>query len=514
MYQRTSKRELLLKHSRNIFSRLKKNISTIFTSTFSLPLYCTNLFPFTRFQDTGSSDRFRDSNRQAVNSEGNRESSEITYGFTVDSVPPDFQTADKSDSEEEEESFVHEEIVEYLPAQPGVLEMGSPRRIPDLDSPKEHHSLTIPVHHVEKEEDTKDEEQEADEQVGEKFETEDTKEPEKEEFVISLDELSNVDFSAMVPEEQNKPKKEVDVPRVNYRIEFLSSLNAEQERYERENVHEEPVYCDEDNVDGTDEMDSSVVNKCSELSFTPNSEGEAEHLLEEKSISMIAVPAERTPVKNSLSTEETADTKGSNSSRSSSVEESPRSDDTSDSASNLTQIQYQQLQQQFAMWQNQLLQNQKQLANSDTADVTANQAGPEDQSNLQLQQLHLQIQMQQQMMLQLQQSMQTLALQTTLVSPQPPQVPTPLPTEPVPKFTSTPAPTVSRPPPAPEPPIVPAPPATQVAASKPKPSKADAKYTKPKQKRFERQLDPREQLMLDIRNFGKTHLKKVRMKKV
>lgn len=451
-------------------------------------------------------------------SEGNRESSEITYEFTVDSVPPDFQTGDQDSSEE---SFIQEEVVEYLPAQPGVLEIGSPRKIPDLDSPKEHRSLALPPHSVLMEDSVDEPEQEEEvakdyenNQVIGQFKSEEAKEPEKEEFVISLDELSNVDFSAMKPGEQPKPKRESDIPKVNYRIEFRSSRDSDRDYIEpvqRNDVHQEPVFYDDD--DETDYVDGGVKNKCSELSFTPNSEGEAEHLLEEKSISMIALPAERTPVKKTLSYEDNpqADTSvninysPADSSGMSSEKSSPRREDSFDSP-NVMQTQYQQLQDQFAVWQNQLVQNQKLLANSSGSDA---QSGADDQSNLQLQQLQLQIQMQQQMLLQLQQSMQTLALQSTLVPQQPvtPQVPQTLPAEPVPKLTSTPA---APPPPAvPEPPIAPAPPAPQVAASKPKPSKADAKYTKPKQKRFERQLDPREQLMLDIRNFGKAHLKKV-----
>ena len=395
-------------------------------------------------------------------------------------------------------------MVEYLPAQPGVLDLGSPRKIPDLDSPKEHHALTLPPPSVQ----TVDEPSEVVigidnmvvDPIGEKFETEETKEQEKEEFVISLDELSNVDFSAMKPEEQRKPKREVDLPKVNYRIEFRSSLNSDRDLDEQQSM-----YTDNDEIDT---FDGSVKDKCLELSFSPNSEGEAEHVLEEKSISMIALPAERTPVKKTPSVDENStDTNEMNSDSSVSVEASPRSDDST----NLMQAQYEQLQQQFGMWQNQLLQNQTLLANSDNTDVTPNSIGQDDQSNLQLKQLQIQIQMQQQMMFQLQQSMQTIALQNTLVTPQltpRTQVMTPR-VEPVPTPPPAPAPPQAGPPQAPEPPVTKAT-NSQVATSKPKPSKADAKYTKPKQKRFERQLDPREQLMLAIRGFGKTGLHKVR----
>lgn len=464
----------------------------------------------------------KDASDVGQDSEGNRESSEITYEFTVDSVPLDFQNTARTDSSEE--SVVQEEIVEYFPAKPEVLEMGSPRRIPDLDSPKEHRTLTLPAENNQMEDDAEVAEETV-EQVQEQFEQDIEKEPEKEEFVISLDELSNVDFSAMKPGEHREPRKESDIPKVNYRIEFRSSRDSEQDQsiseqviqpvYEPD-VHQEPVFYDDS---GMDLIDGGVKNKCSELSFSPNSEGEAEHLLEEKSISMIALPAERTPVKKNQSNDvqsrdapspEPAQSQGDT--PTSSTETSPRRDEATDSP-NLMQAQYQQLQQQFAIWQNQLSQNQQLLASSGMPEVSANQSGVEDPSNFHLQQLQLQIQMQQQMLLQLQQSMHTLALQNTLANQQPATQLLTAPTEPPPPPPAAPAPSAEqeKPPPAPEPPIAPAPPAMQVAASKPKPSKADAKYTKPKQKRFERQLDPREQLMLDIRNFGKGHLKKVRI---
>ncbi|XP_053373421.1 protein cordon-bleu-like isoform X4 [Mercenaria mercenaria] len=474
--------------------------------------------------------------------QGNRESSEITYDFTIDAVPSDFQN--EKDEESDESFFVEETII--LPAAPGILDFGSPRKIPDLESPKEHKVLSLPTQ----------EEIPADESVPTDY-TEDEvetapvveeKPPEKEEFVLTFDELSNVDFSASNPKEQRKLRRDSnEVPRVNYRIEFRSSADFDTEAEDLIKavpatvVNEEPVF----NDDGENSnYDNGAKTKCSELSFSPDYEGEAEHMLEEKSISMINLPAQRTPVKDSNSDNNGAPSEtyasstkivlSASQSPSSQVSEtSPRKDDSFDSNS-LMQAQYNQLQQQFTMWQNQLVQNQKLLASQGASDFSTNQmAGKDDPSNLQLQQLQLQIQMQQQMMLQLQQSMQALALQNTLQTLpqtvnqplvatgtlQSQQIPPPPPSTQI--FTKD---NEKYRPPSPEeemprghikvlshsePPAAPAaPPLPTVVTSKPKPSKADAKYSKPKQKRFERELDPREQLMLDIRNFGKKHLHK------
>ncbi|WAQ93616.1 hypothetical protein MAR_006087 [Mya arenaria] len=469
--------------------------------------------------------------------EGNRESAEITYEFTVDTVPADFQNGQKSDSSDEE-SFVTEEVIEYFPAQPD-LDVGSPRKIPDLESPKEHaHSVSVHPHEVFGDIKLENGGEKVSETVDQPAEPE---VHEKEEFVISLDELSNMDFSATDPNQSAKPKRESDVPKVNYRIEFRSSLDmdsyealpayAMQETIEPASVsvvNQEPVfYDDEEEEEYT--KDISVKDKCSELSFTPNSEGEAEHLMEEKSISMIALPAERTPVKSPP--QETTYSSSSQvglSQGAGNPEPSPRSEEGDAGL----QAQYSVMQDQMAQWQNQLLANQQLLANSASPELTT--SGPADQSSLQFQQLQLQIQMQQQMLLQLQQSMASLALQNSLaaqqVHPQQAQIPnqalstppqsvgsaspqqtgfqtsTPLPEMPTMRVHSPrqeTSPVLNAQPAAPPPPPAPAP------ITKIKPSKADAKYSKPKQKKFDRQLDPREQLMLDIRNFGKKGLIKV-----
>ena len=492
--------------------------------------------------------------------EGNRESSEITYGFTIDSVPPDFQgkEAEEEHHSEEEEIEICEEITIY-PNRPDnieVMETSSPRRIPDLESPKEHKAISLPSKEVLSEMPV-DKSTPLDNVQKEIIE--EPKAPkieEKEEFVISLDELSSIDFSVSKPGEKKdnaNRSQSFDEGKMGYRIEFVK---AEPIQTEDGVTVPNAMFItsdDDDNVDGSfEELEESfeVKNKCSELSFSPNGEGEVEHVMEEKSISMIALPAERTPVKSSnLNTDDSgisepdqhtfaSSTKivlsqspeGDRSSRETSPRSnvsSPRKEENSETQQTLLQAQYQQLQEQFTVWQNQLASNQKLLASQGhDSDISSNQmSGSDSQSNLQLQQLQLQMQMQQQMMLQLQQSMHALTLQQALAASQPvqpvqqkaqapiqineqitPSVVRSVESEPArerfedKRRARSPEQATS---------IVPKPPPPPVESAKPKVVKADAKYSKPKQKRFERQLDPREQLMLDIRNRGRGGLKKV-----
>ena len=505
--------------------------------------------------------------------EKSKDSSEITYEFTIDSVPPDFeskdteneQDIDKKEEEEEEEIIETVEEITYYqrPVTIEVVETSSPRRIPDLESPKEHKTISLPSKEVLSEipfdNSTPKESVPVTEEITQ--EPQPSKVKEKEEFVISLDELSSIDFSASAPgekKEQRRSQSFDEGEKVGYRIEFVKMESIETEDGV---VVPDAVYIksddDDDNVDGSFEVQNEsfeVKNKCSELSFSPNGEHEVEHVMEEKSISQIVLPAERTPLKHSVSnitgdsgiSEPEPQTfasstkivlSGSNRSsrepspRKSSREpspgrtlSSPRQDINSDTQPNLLQAQYQQLQEQFTMWQSQLMQNQKLLASqSSDSDLSTNQMPKSDsQSNMQLQQLQLQMQMQQQMMLQLQQSMNSLTLQQALAASQPgQQVPLAAPVvKTQDQITESAARTVesgrkkehhrehkrSK---SPEQ-VPPAPPAAPPPPEDVKPKvKADAKYTKPKQKKYERQLDPREQLMLDIRNRGRAGLKKV-----
>lgn len=258
---------------------------------------------------------------------------------------------------------------------------------------------------------------------------------------------------------------------------------------------------------------SNKANIRSDMNFPPRTESEAENVLEEKSISMIALPAMRVSSSSSdgqITSMSSSEAKGSRMAKSDSPPSSFSTHNPTNLASQspsnhaspvavppsqsgataeqqeLVNAQYDQLQSQFALWQQQLMQNQALLAQ--------HKIMPEDQ-NQQLQQLQLQLQLQQQMMEQLQQSMQALAMQGARVAPPP--------------ATQTVQVVNSAPPPAP---VVPQPPAAPPAPSTPVvPKTEQTTSSKPKnKKRFERQLDPREELMLAIRQAaGRNCLKKV-----
>jgi hypothetical protein len=79
------------------------------------------------------------------------EVSEITYNFTVTEVPAEFQSenlkldlrglsGNDDDEEEESEEEFTETIDEIIYPLRSSNDFGSPRRIPDLHSPKEHHN--------------------------------------------------------------------------------------------------------------------------------------------------------------------------------------------------------------------------------------------------------------------------------------------------------------------------------------------------------------------------------------
>lgn len=170
-----------------------------------------------------------------------------------------------------------------------------------------------------------------------------------------------------------------------------------------------------------------VKTKCSELIFSPNSEGEMENVLEEKSISMINLPAVRNSSDNSVAVEENVKedkivvsrteivfsvNKNSkvdsySSSRKLSINDSGVEAETESNMVDHQEVlsaQYKQLQQQFSAWQTQLEENRKLLLST--------QAIPADDTTRQFQQqLQSQIQLQQQMIQQMQLSMEALSSQ-------------------------------------------------------------------------------------------------------
>lgn len=141
------------------------------------------------------------------------EVSEITYSFTVDSVPPGFQETEEAKGqqndvkgqEEEEEEEYSETITEVIyPLSSSSDGPGSPRRIPDLDSPKEHVKPLVenPKETVKaqpqvpsQETATKQAEVEKSKEVKQEKEKPKEVKHEKEEFVLTFDDLQNVDFT-------------------------------------------------------------------------------------------------------------------------------------------------------------------------------------------------------------------------------------------------------------------------------------------------------------------------------
>ncbi|KAK6172113.1 hypothetical protein SNE40_018064 [Patella caerulea] len=319
---------------------------------------------------------------------------------------------------------------------------------------------------------------------------------EKEEFVLTTSDLANVNFVASPP--------------MKNRISKSSSRSS------RSGSYTQPSYGEENYG-----INESVKSRISDLSFMQNSENEVETVLEDKSISVMNMPTMRqsspalspvniqtsslnisgprklTPsgwVNEDVNEPSTNTAYNYSSTPVSSVHQdnlrsrhqlaaktysrlltpsgwqssspTPQDEPTEispvhDSMDEAKMAQYDQLQQQFKQWQDQLKMNQTLLASQ--------QMSPENQA-MQAQ-MQMQIKMQQSMMEQLQQSMLALTQDTPAVS----------------QNNST---TASPPTP---------PPVTMVTAT-PKVNKSST--PKKYDKRFERQLDPREELMIAIRKFG------------
>ncbi|XP_034304915.2 protein cordon-bleu isoform X2 [Magallana gigas] len=475
------------------------------------------------------------------------EVSEITYSFTVDSVPPGFQETEEAKGqqndvkgqEEEEEEEYSETITEVIyPLSSSSDGPGSPRRIPDLDSPKEHVKPLVenPKETVKaqpqvpsQETATKQAEVEKPKEVKQEKEKPKEVKHEKEEFVLTFDDLQNVDFTGpkkKKPQSLNlktdtKPPGE-EVKRRSGRkspavvtspVLVLEELRSRFRSDGDENVLLTPLK----------KSGSSIKDRCNELSFTPSSEGEQEHVMEEKSISLMALPivksSERLVPDNSVVekldlskdvTDGLSESKSvaNNEINEDSVNNNEPSQNDSDSApssardslnynsapssargsvSSMDVGPMEQMQQQIQVWQTQLEQNQNLLAS---------QPVPTDENSIQLQnQLKAQIEIQKQMLAQMQKSMETLAAQATSVS------------QDSPRNSMEPAEQSAIPAPIPSPPMLP-----QMRMKSDSMDK-EKKAKKRSSKKFEPKLDPREELMIQIRGFqGRGALKKVQLK--
>lgn len=475
------------------------------------------------------------------------EVSEITYSFTVDSVPPGFQETEEAKGqqndvkgqEEEEEEEYSETITEVIyPLSSSSDGPGSPRRIPDLDSPKEHVKPLVenPKETVKaqpqvpsQETATKQAEVEKPKEVKQEKKKPKEVKHEKEEFVLTFDDLQNVDFTGpkkKKPQSLNlktdtKPPGE-EVKRRSGRkspavvtspVLVLEELRSRFRSDGDENVLLTPLK----------KSGSSIKDRCNELSFTPSSEGEQEHVMEEKSISLMALPivksSERLVPDNSVVekldlskdvTDGLSESKSvaNNEINEDSVNNNEPSQNDSDSApssardslnnnsapssargsvSSMDVGPMEQMQQQIQVWQTQLEQNQNLLASQPVST---------DENSIQLQnQLKAQIEIQKQMLAQMQKSMETLAAQATSVSQDSPRNSM----EPV-EQSAIPAP-------------IPSPPMLPQMRMKSDSMDKEKKAKKRSSKKFEPKLDPREELMIQIRGFqGRGALKKVQLK--
>lgn len=479
-----------------------------------------------------------------------QEVSEITYSFTVDSVPPGFQENEEikgqqndvkgqENEEEEEEEEYSETITEVIyPLSSSSDGLGSPRPIPDLDSPKEHVKTLVekPKETVKaqpqipnQETATKQAEVEKPKEMKQEKEKPKEVKHEKEEFVLTFDDLQNVDFTGpkrKKPQSLNlktdtKPPGE-EVKRRSGRkspavvtspVLVLEELRSRFRSDGDENVLLTPLK----------KSGSSIKDRCNELSFTPSSEGEQEHVMEEKSISLMALPVVRSSdrlfpgnsvvekldlskdvidglsesksVANNEINEDSENNneppQNDNDSAPSSARDSLNNNSAPSSArgsvSSMDVDPMEQMQQQIQVWQTQLEQNQNLLASQPVST---------DENSIQLQnQLKAQIEVQKQMLAQMQKSMETIAAQATPVSQDSPRNST----EQTEK-SAIPAP-------------IPSPPMLPQMRMKSDSMDKEKKAKKRSSKKFEPKLDPREELMIQIRGFqGRGALKKVQLK--
>ncbi|XP_052094765.1 uncharacterized protein LOC127730408 isoform X5 [Mytilus californianus] len=512
-----------------------------------------------------------------------REVSEITYDFKINTVPPEFQSGmeapDEVEYKEENKEVQHEkeEEEEEEIVITETFEIIYPFSEPEKVEAEVETERTEVSYVTEKKPEVKMEELQTKQdkipevaKVPQIIQEEKVipKEPEKpkpkEEFVLTFDDLSKVDFSLMRKKKKIQPKPKPTYQSTPEKRHTVATLDEIKSNFaiNNDNVFITPtkghniemddgfIITEAGSVRG---HKGEVKTKCSELSFSPNSEGEMEHVLEEKSISMINLPAVRASLDSSLeenksednvkddivvsrteivfsvnsnSTKQEDDSSGRKTSVSSNLEKSvndsgveAESDSNIDHQEVLT-AQYKQLQQQFSMWKIQLEENKRLLSSS--------QAIPSDETTKQFQQqLQSQIQLQQQMIQQMQQSMEALSSQqqqgslvdqssqnnlpSSLDKSSQKQISVDIGNHVDQTIESTSVRQTFVPPP----PVAPALPNgkanVEVTSSneqtKPKSKSKPRKYIEPK-------LDPREELMIAIKNFGgRSAMKKVPVNK-
>ncbi|XP_069110876.1 protein cordon-bleu-like isoform X3 [Argopecten irradians] len=368
------------------------------------------------------------------------EVSEITYDVTVDSVPPEFETKepvnemvdDKGEEEEVTESIEVISPFEYMrSSSPHSQEDGEQKDVivfnmedmKSLESPRTSEVIEEPPPPPTKVEEPPKKTKEV-EVIRPPTPPKDSQ---PEALVFTLDDLQNVNFSGARRRQMNyvpqQSEERVKPASVLVSKEVIKVDEDEEEVVVRRVYTEDndgfsnPVI-DIQNLELEDRGEISVKDRCTELSFSPSAEGEQEHVLEEKSISMINLPAKRqatqdeeiiTPSKDQKSSSARALFKETSEERPQhkvSVNDSGL--DLDMNGSEVTEEEAaadaQQLETQLTQWQQQLQQNQVLLSS------TENLAADDNAAQLQAQ-LQAQLKAQQEMMLQMQQSMQLLAMQ-------------------------------------------------------------------------------------------------------
>ncbi|XP_046336754.2 protein piccolo-like isoform X3 [Haliotis rufescens] len=436
----------------------------------------------------------------------------------------------QEEEEEEEEEYREstEEIIITIAPSSGFTFAGA-NKIPDLETPKEHSSLPDSPRFCVAEPSLSYSRMETDPNstnFSEPKPQTDVKPPRvKEEFVLTREDLSKIKY---VEESKWRSEPYVQPARRPTSLSSLTQVYRDEQEPAVSYASFQPSYSKPESIQGSRSEEDNVKTRCSELSFRPDSEGEIDNVLEEKSISMIALPAMRTSVLKK-SDEEYLTTLKQESYQSlvqdtmSSGDREMRSkffdDDEEDAETEILeqlgkvyisersedkgtveeenkeitkqqaalQSQYAILQQQFSMWQQQLKQNQDLLANQ--------HIDPEVQSmqEIQIQQMQQQMQIQQQMMSQLEKSMEVLALQKKPKSEQPSAVASESASVVVASSERSGQGAGRSSVPTPPPP----PPVTVV-----KKTANSGRVNKKDDPRFQRKLDPREELMIAIRSFG------------
>ncbi|XP_071108879.1 cordon-bleu protein-like 1 isoform X5 [Haliotis cracherodii] len=437
---------------------------------------------------------------------------------------------EEEEEEEEEEEYREstEEIIITIAPSSGFTFAGA-NKIPDLETPKEHSSLPDSPRFCVAESSLSYSKIETDPNSTNfsepKLQT-DVKPPRvKEEFVLTREDLSKIKY---VEESKWRSEPYVQPARRPTSLSSLTQVYRDEPEPAVSYASFQPSYSKPESIQGSRSEEDNVKTRCSELSFRPDSEGEIDNVLEEKSISMIALPAMRTSVlkksdeeylttlkqesyqslvqdtmssgdremRSKFFDDEEEDAETEILEQSGKVYISERSEDkgtVEEENKEITkqqaalQSQYAILQQQFSMWQQQLKQNQDLLANQ--------HIDPEVQSmqEIQIQQMQQQMQIQQQMMSQLEKSMEALALQKKPKS----ELPSAVASESASVVVASSersgqgAGRSSVPTPPPPPPV------TVV-----KKTANSGRVNKKDDPRFQRKLDPREELMIAIRSFG------------